>query len=57
MQAAVGALVDYALDKSHKLNAYSFKTFSEAMATPDTFVPQEEKFEAKVCHASPYIMF
>ena len=48
VQNAVTKCVEYALDKTHKLNAYSFKTFMDAMNTPDEFVATEEKFEAKV---------
>ncbi len=49
MKRAVDKCVDYPLDKSHKLNAYSFKTFSEAMATTEECVIPEEKFESVVC--------
>ena len=45
---AVAKLNNYPLDKSHNLSAYSFKTFSDAMATPDTFKLPDDKFEAKV---------
>ncbi len=35
---------DFALDKNHKLNAFSFDYFMKIMETPDVFEPVQELF-------------
>ena len=45
---AIEKFVDYPLDKQHKLTAIAFKTFMDAMDTPDELKITEDPFEVKV---------